>query len=381
MEKNETSKNFSFVAIGRIVTIILTAVFYLVLAALLGPESYGNFHIIIALAGTFAIVSRFGLQFSLQIYQAKQKTELSNQINTLFLIFTSVAGLILLSINVLAAALCITLSFFVMNQQNLLGLKQYKKFMINAVLKSIIILIIPILFYFVLDIDGIIIGMTISNFISSIPYIRKIKLKSIFGLKKYFKVLSHNFGVDSSSTLPFVIDKLVMAPFFGAYIIGIYQLNIQILLAMGVIPGILSSYLLSEESSGNSHKKLSYLFILISIIFVIAAIFLSPFFVNSFFPDYSEGISSLQVLVFALIPLTVTAVFRSKLMSKESTRIGFSAIVRVGSLIILIPLLGEKFGLIGFSLAVVISISIDTIFLFFLYWKMDYNEQKQKNQY
>lgn len=371
MTKNKSYKNFSFVSVGRITTVILNAIFYLLLAALLDPESYGNFHILIALAGTFATISRFGLHLSLQLYQAKQKPELFNQINTLFLILTSVSGLILLSINVFAAALCVALSFFIMNQQNLLGLRQYKKFMFDSIFKSSISLVIPVIFYFAFDISGIIIGLTISNFIASFPYLRKIKFKSFFGLKEYYKVLLHNFGVDSSATLPFVIDKLIIAHLFGAFIVGVYQFNIQILLAMGVIPGILYSYLLSEESGGNSHKKLTYFIIFISIIFVVVTIILSPLFVNSLFPKYSDGILSLQILIISVIPLAISSIFNAKLMASESKLVGFSALIRVGSIILLIGTVGQIYGLVGLSLAVLFSIIINTIFLFILY-KMKY---------
>jgi len=98
------------VGIGRIITIAFQALFYLVIAALLDPEVYGELFVILALAGTFSIVSLFGLNISMQVYSAKKNYEITNQITTLFIILTTAAALILLTINPIAAFLCITIS-------------------------------------------------------------------------------------------------------------------------------------------------------------------------------------------------------------------------------------------------------------------------------
>jgi len=371
MEQDSTSKKFSYVAIGRIISISLQGIFYLLFAALLDPETYGELNVIIALAGTFSVISRFGLNHTLQVYRAKGNSDLSNQISTLFIITTSAAALILLYFDVLAAVLCVAMSFFVINIQNLLGLKQYKNFMLQSILKSSVIVIIPLLLYFVFEIQGIVLGMIISNFLASIPFLNNLKIKSIRGLKNYYKVIIHNFGVDANVALPVMVDKLLIAPLFGFFIVGIYQFNLQILLALSVLPGILYSFLLSEESSGKSHRKISYLVISGSIGVVIAVIFFAPIFVDEFFPRYTDGIFSLQILVVSLIPLSFTSIFNAKLMARESTKIGFSAIIRIASLLILITFLGDLYGLVGLSFAVLFSIILNTRFLFILYKKSE----------
>jgi len=369
MTQNSSFKNFSYVGVGRITAILLQAFFYLLFASLLGPESYGRLSVIIALAGTFSVFSRFGLSLTLQVYRAKKNEKLSDQVGTLFLISTSAAALILLTIDVFAAVLCIAVSFFSMNLANLLGLRQYKKFMLNLIVKSVLTIIIPVILYFVLDIPGIVLGMAVGNFIGSMPYFRKIKITSFFDLKNKYKVIIHNFGVEASESLPIMVDKLLIAPLFGFFIVGVYQFNLQIFYALGVLPGILFHFLLSEESGGETHKKISYLVILGSIAAAAIAIILAPFFVNEFFPKFSDGIFSLQIIVLSVIPLSISSIYTAKLMAKESTRIGFSAIIRVGSLLALITVLGQLYGLEGLSLAFLLSIIINTVFLVFLYKK------------
>jgi len=57
------------------------------------------------------------------------------------------------------------------------------------------------------------------------------------------------------------------------------------------------------------------------------------------------------------------------LLANESKKIGFSAIVQIGSLLLLIAILGEIFGLVGLSFAVLISTLVSTAFIFLLYKK------------
>jgi len=369
MEQDDTVKNFSYVGIARVSTVALQALFYLLFAAFLDPEVYGELSVILALAATFSITSLFGFNVSLQVFRAKNKSIICDQMGTLFLLLTTCAAIILLFIEPIAALLCVTLSFFTLNQSNLLGLKKYKKFMFYSILKSGTFFIIPIILYFVFDLYGIILGMAISNFLGSLPILKNIKITSFYDLRKNFKVLVHNFGVSVGAHLPNVVDKLAIAPLFGFFIVGIYQFNLQVFIAISILPGILSTYLITEESSGNRHRKLTSVVVITSIVLAIIAIFLAPMLVPIFYPKYVEGLQALQILLLAIIPRSITVIFMPKLLAKESTKIGYVSILRIGSLLIFIAVFGELFGLIGLSLAVLLSITISLIFVYFIYRK------------
>jgi len=164
-----------------------------------------------------------------------------------------------------------------------------------------------------------------------------------------------------------MLDKLVIAHLFGLFIVGVYQFNLQIYFAFAMVPGVLGLYLISEESSGVGHKKLSNFVILTSVILVVAVIIVAPYFVNGFFPKYSDGILGLQVLILSIIPQSITVSFGAKLIARESKKIGLSAIVSIGTILVFILLLGEQYGLVGLSLAVLISNSSSSLFTYFLY--------------
>ena len=258
-----------------------------------------------------------------------------------------------------------------MNQHNLLGLKQYKKYMLISLCKNGLLLLIPISLYFVFDLNGIIMGMIISNLIFSYFYFINLNrnYNSFVEFKQNLSTTFHNFGVDISTNLSRNIDKLFIVPILGFSSTGIYQLNLQILFAFEMIPLTLHSFLLSEESSGNRHSKLIFSILLISIISSITLIIFCEILIDIFFPKYIEGVPSLQILIITLIPLTISSILNAKLQSIGSTKVGFSAVIRIGILIILLSTLGNWYGLIGLSLSVLISTICYTVFTSLLYFK------------
>jgi len=362
-------KNFSYVAIGRVISSALLAIFFLIFATILGPTEYGEMGYFIALAGAFSVISRFGLPQTVVVYLAKENKILSHQVNLLAVISSSVASAILLFINEYAAFLCLGISFFFLYQHNLLGEKKYQRFLKSAIFRNSLTFVLPFPLYFVLGLPGILLGMAIGNIISSVWLVNSIsfKVKSFGLIKNYYKVLINNFGVDSSISLVRSIDRLLVGTLFGFLFTGLYIFNMQILIGLEILPRILYLFLLSEESSGKKHKKISYVVVLISILIVIATIIFGPLVIERFFTNYSDGVIGLQIIIISLIPISISSIITAKMQAAESTKVGYSAIVSISSLLILLGFLGNEFGLIGLSLAVVISSILNTIFLYFLY--------------
>jgi len=105
-------------------------------------------------------------------------------------------------------------------------------------------------------------------------------------------------------------------------------------------------------------------------------VILAPILVSELFPKFQEGIFSLQILVFSLFPLVASSIFSAKLQAKESIQIGYSAVVRIFSLLILILILGPTYGLVGLSMSVLLSSIIYAIFLFILHHRMTKLQEK-----
>jgi len=114
---------------------------------------------------------------------------------------------------------------------------------------------------------------------------------------------------------------------------------------------------------------MDYLAVIGAGLLTLLVIFTSPTVVDSLFPKFQEGIFALQIMVIAMIPLTISAILNAKLQAKESTKIGYAAIVRIGSLLGFIIILGEQYGLVGLSLSVVFSTLLNAAFLSILYFR------------
>lgn len=364
-----SDKKFSFVMMGRIFYAVASALFYLIFAYLLDPESYGNLSYVIALAGTFSIISRFGLNQSVTIFLAKEKNDLVNSINILAICSVSVASITLLAFDIYAAIICLGTSLFVMNFHNFIGLREYKKYFRLQLIIGFLIILIPISLYFSFDLYGLLFGFAISHLLCGFNFLKNINIKKNFlkNISSNSKILIHNFGVDFSTYAPRFIDKLIIFPFFGFSNLGIHQLNIQILFALEILPLALHSFLLSEESRGKKYFKTNYLILLTSIFITILAILIGPIFINQFFPQYSLGIESFQIMIISIIPLTIGYILTAKLQANESTLVGYSAVVRIGSMVVLIPILGSMFELIGISLSILFSAVLYAISLFIIH--------------
>ena len=358
--------------LNRLITVGLNAIFWLLAANLLEPKDYGEIGFLIALAGLFYLISGFGASQSIVVFRAK-KDETADAINLLMLISTSSASLLLILFSKEAALFCLGYSFFVLIQVNLLGLKKYKAFFYNGLIKGSLTISLPFLFYFFLDTTGLIAGLAFANLLSVGYYIKSLKFSQVYfyKIKENFKVLLNNFAAELSNGLPRVVDKVLIAPLFGLFIIGIYQLNSQILFGLEVFPLALQLYLLSEESSGVRHRKLIKYFITIICLITIVAILFVPYVINELFQNYREGIVSLQILLVSLIPLSISYVFQSKLQARKSTTIGYSLVIRIGSLAILIIVLGNYLGLVGLSLAFLISTILNSLYLYSIYRKLN----------
>ena len=140
------------------------------------PEQYGELSYIIAIAGVASLIAKFGFQYSVVISNSNNENFLSRNFNGFVFLSSTITALILIPINEYAALASIGFSFFAMNQHNLLGLRKYKQFMINGLIRSILLLTIPLGLYFILEIPGIIIGLVIGDLLCSIQYFKSISI-------------------------------------------------------------------------------------------------------------------------------------------------------------------------------------------------------------
>ena len=149
----------------------------------------------------------------------------------------------------------------------------------------------------------------------------------------------------------------------GFTLLGNYQLGIQVLSVLLILPNIALKYMLPQEASGNPNIKLKTLVILISVLLTGCGIFLSPIIIPIMFAKYTEAVQIIQILSLSLIPISIIVTYQSKFLSMEKSKIILiSAVIYLSSQITLILILGKIYGVNGMASAFVLAATIECLF-------------------
>ncbi len=248
----------------------------------------------------------------------------------------------------------------------ILGKKQYKNYSAYLITQKILMVGFALFFYYYMGLEGVILGIGLSFF----PYITRI-YKSFKNDKIDFSLVRprlgfiiNSYALDLTRTFSGYTDKLIVAPLFGFAILGNYQLGIQILAILSILPGIVYQYILPRDSSGDSNKKLKKITILVSIILATLGIILAPIILPILFPKFIVAIEVIQIVSISVIPGTINLMYISKFLGNEKTKI-----ILIGSGIFLIVQiiailgLGQLLGVNGVAIALVLGASSEAIFL------------------
>ena len=360
-------KDLGIVGIGNITASLISGIFWFYFASLLGAEQYGEVSYYISIAVIASTLSFLGLGNAIIVYTAKgEKIQppiflvgMISSIITLvavFLIFSQIG----MSLYIVGYVI------FSLATSEILGKKQYKNYSSYLVTQKILMVGFSLFFYYYMGLEGVILGIALSFF----PYIKRIYSsmkndKIDFSLvRPRIGFIINSYALDLSRTFSGYTDKLIVAPLFGFAILGNYQLGIQVLAVLTILPGIVYQYILPRDSSGDSNKKLKKLTITISIILAGLGFILAPIVLPILFPKFIESIEVIQIVSISVIPSTINLMYISKFLGNE-----LSKIVLIGSGIFLsvqivsIFLLGELFGVNGVAAALVLGSSAEAIFL------------------
>ena len=126
-------------------------------------------------------------------------------------------------------------------------------------------------------------------------------------------------------------------------------------------------FILPQDASGNSNKKLKRITILIAIGLASTGIILSPILVPRFFPKFISAIHVFQIVSLSLIPSTINLTLISKFLGMERSKLVLiSSGIYLAMQITLILTIGRTFGITGVASAFVISVCSQTVSLFIM---------------
>jgi len=364
-------KGFLSVTAGNTIASITGAIFWLFIATLMSIEDYGELNYFLSIAFIFGSLSLLGLGTTVTTFLSKKNEDVLYQANLLVLFSNCIVFIILLLFinNLFVVILLVGLSFFAMSRAEDLGRRNYNKFSYFVISQRLVNVPLSLLLYFILGIDGIILGYAVSMLLFSYNFFKSFKdCKLQFdSLKKNLSFIMHSYSVDVLGKIVTHADKLLIAPLFGFGMLGLYQIGFQFLLFLAIIPVSIYQFLLPQEAAGIKQKRIVIIGMVLAVVFSISLFFAIPVIISTIFPAFKEAIQVSQLMIFGIIPSTVNSIMRAKFFGREKTKpILIASSIRVFTLLVLMLFLGEIFGLIGLGIAVLISLSLETIVLLIL---------------
>ena len=376
------TKNLVNIGLADIIGNVIAAGFWFYLAILLIPESYGELHYFISIAGIVSYFTLIGTSNTITVYVAK-KIPIQSTFNFISLIGAIIGFIVLFFIFERIDIGFLVLGYVIYNLSlgEILGKKEYKGYLKYVLIQKILTPVLGLGFFFGFGIEGVIYGLALSYSAFSFRIIRsfrEIKVNfSLFSKRKGFII--NNYLSALSGTFHGQIDKLIIMPILGSSIVGNYSLSLQIITLMMIITSIFYKYILPQEASGQNVEKVKKILIISSIGMTFIGFFIIPLLLPSIFPKYLESIDTIRIMSLALIPMSIVKIYMSKFLALEKSR--FILIGLVISLSVLIPTMivfGMWYGILGIAISFVLATIIQAVYFFIASKKLNREDHIEK---
>ena len=370
-------KDLTYLSIANIVTNGIGGIFWLYMASLLGTESYGEISYIISIAMISSTISLVGMSNVLIVYGAKD-VKIQSTVFLIGLISSSITSLIIfffIAKDITISLYIIGFVIFNLISADMIGRKMFLKYSKIMVIQKVMFVVFSIFLYYLIGLQGVVLGIALSFLVFSFIFYKIIKeIKIDFSIfKNRYKFTINSFLLDISGAFHGSLDKIIIAPLLGFSLLGNYQLALQFISLLYIIPGMLFQYALSHDASGISTKFIKKIIISISIVFAVLSIILSPILVPIIFPKFTEAITAIQIMSISIIPSAIAQTYVTKYMGLTKSKIvitasGLYLAIQISTIIIL----GNMYGLNGAAASVIIS-SIVYMIYFVIIDQFQYN--------
>jgi len=360
-------KDLTTLGFANILSSAISGIFWIYLASLLGTAHYGEVSYFIAIAGIASTISFLGAGNTIIVYTAKGE-KIQSTIFFITIISGLIASIVLFFIFYDVGVSLYILGYLIFNlaTAEILGRKLYTDYSKYLITQKILFVGFALAFYYLMGPQGVILGFAVSFFPYFLRVYKGFKESKInmSVIKSRFGFMMNSYGLDLSKTFSGQTDKLIIAPILGFALLGNYQLGIQFLSLLSLLPNIVYQYILPHDASGNPNIKLKKLTILVSVFLAILGISLSPVVLPVLFPQFKEAIEVIQIISLAIIPFSINLVYTSKFLGN-----GKSKVILAGSGIYLlvqilgILSLGQLYGINGVSAALVLAATSESVYL------------------
>ncbi len=362
-------RDISTIGITDLIASAISAVFWLYMASILGAESYGQVNYFLAIAGIASSIALLGSENTVMVYTAKN-VRIQPPVYFVTMISGTITAVVLFSLYSAFEMSILVFGYVVFGLagHEILGRRLYLTYSKFLITQRILMVILSVGLYYLIGPNGVLLGIGLAYF----PYCIRI-YKEFKGSKIEFSILKPRLGFMINSYIMRIIDafsssvdKLLIAPLLGFVILGNYQLGIQFLALLEILPAIVYKYTLPHDSIGNPTSKIKNITILCSIGLAALGFILSPIVIPFTFPKYAHAIELIQIMSIAVIPATISYMLTSKLLGTEKSKLVLiGSVVYLVAQIITIILLGTLFGVTGIAVALVVSTVVQMTYLFF----------------
>jgi len=360
-------RDLSFYSVGTLVTNGIGGIFWLYMASLLGTEGYGEISYLISIGIMAGTISLAGMSNLIIVYGAKN-IKIQSTVFLIGLISSGIVASIVFFVvdsNITVSLYIIGYVIFTLITAELIGKKLFLKYSKVIIIQKIMLVIFSIALYHLMGLQGIILGIAISFLVFILMMYKTFKqVKIDFPiLKSKYKFSINSFFLDISEAFNGSLDKIIIAPIVGFSLLGNYQLGLQFIGLLYLIPGMLFSYALTHDASGNSTKLVKKIIIILSIIFAVLSIILSPILLPIVFPQFIEAIVIIQIMSVSIVPSAIASTYISKYLGSENSKIvligsGLYLLIQVISIIVL----GNMYGVNGIAFSIVISALVHAVY-------------------
>jgi len=359
-------RDLTSLGIASAVTSAIGGVFWFFMASSLGTEKYGEVSYLISIGVITSTISLSGSANTLIVYLAKgEKIQSTVFFISITASLISAVVLFLFVNNVEISIYVIGSVIFTLATSDLLGRKLYAEYAKYMITQKILLVGLALSMYYVIGFQGIILGIALSFFPYSFLLYKEFKKANIdFSIiRKRSGFMVNSYVLDLTNAFNGSLDKILIAPIVGFALLGNYQLGIQFMAVLSIIPGIIYNYTLPHDSSGNPNVFLKKLTIIGSVVLAVLSVVLAPVVLPTLFPTYNESVQIIQIMSVSIIPATIVSMLVSKFLGSGNSKIVLiGSGVYLGSQIPTILLLGMMFGVNGAASSIVIANCVQAIY-------------------
>ena len=234
-------KNLSFLGISDILGVVISSGFWLYIATIISETEYGEINYFLAIAGMSSSFALLGAENTLIVYTAK-KVKIQSAVFFIVSIIALCASVSLFFIFQSLEISIILLGYIIFGLavHEIIGRQWYKTYSKYLIAQRVLMVGLSLGFYEIIGVNGLLLGIGLSHFIYIIRIFQTFKETKIDFLifKKYFSFMMYNYGLKVGDAVAGNIDKIIIGPVFGFFILGNYQLGLQILAILEIIPAI-----------------------------------------------------------------------------------------------------------------------------------------------